>query len=194
MDFLPNIIALLDSSKYFLLFIGSFLEGSVVMMGGGLLWRLGTVDFWPMYLAVIAGDMLSDLVWYCVGYFAARPFIVRWGYLVEATPEVLLKLERRFRHHQSLILLASKLTMGFGLMIATLITAGMVRMSVWRYALINIGAGFLWVYLLVIIGYYFGNVFSFIPPGLQMGFGVVVVIGAYFGIRQISRSLARSDW
>jgi membrane protein DedA with SNARE-associated domain len=193
MDF-SHILLFLESSKYFLLFIGSFLEGSVVMMGGGVLWHLGKVDFWPMYLAVVGGDILSDLVWYCVGYFAARPLITRWGYLVEATPVVLEKLERRFKKHQNLVLLASKLTMGFGLMIATLITAGMIRMSLWRYMLINVSAGFLWIYFLVLIGYYFGNLFEFVPRELQIGFGIAVVVGAYFGMKQISRWIARSSW
>lgn len=191
---LHQVVAALEASKYFLLFLGSFLEGSIVMMGGGVLWHLGKVDFWPMYFAVMGGDILSDLVWYCVGYFAARPLIIRWGYLVEATPLVLEKLERRFKRHQNYVLLASKLTMGFGLMIATLITAGMIRMSIWRYALINIGAGFLWIYFLVIIGYYFGNLFELIPGELQIGFGVATIIGAYFGMKQISRWIARSNW
>ncbi len=193
MDF-SQILAFLEGSKYFLLFIGSFLEGSVVMMGGGVLWHLGKVDFWPMYLAVIGGDILSDLVWYSVGYFAARPLVVRWGYLVEATPEVLEKLERRFKKHQNLVLLASKLTMGFGLMIATLITAGMIRMSLWRYMLINISAGFLWIYFLVLIGYYFGNLFEFVPRELQIAFGIAIIIGAYFGMKRISRWIAHSNW
>ncbi len=191
---IAQIIAFLEASKYFLLFLGSFLEGSVVMMGAGVLWRIGSVDFWPMYIALIAGDVLSDLLWYCVGYFAARPFIMRWGYLVEATPTVLEKMERRFKYHQNLILLASKLTLGFGLMIATLITAGMVRMPVVRYILINLFAGFVWIFILIIAGYYFGNLFPLIPHQLQIVLGVVAVVGAYFALRQISRWLARSDW
>lgn len=193
MDF-SLIIGLLESSKYFLLFLGSFLEGSVVMMGGGVLWHLGKVDFWPMYLAVMGGDILSDLVWYSVGYFAARPLILRWGYLVEATPVVLEKLERRFKRHQNLVLLASKLSLGFGLMIATLITAGMIRMSLWRYMVINAAAGFLWIFFLVVIGYYFGNLFELVPGELQIGAGILAIVGAYFGMKQVSRWIARSNW
>lgn len=193
MDF-SFIFTFFETSKYFLLFLGSFLEGSVVMMGAGVLWHLGKVDFWPMYLAVVAGDIISDLVWYCVGYFAARPLITRWGYLVEATPEVLEKLERRFKRHQDTVLLASKLTMGFGLMIATLITAGMIRMSLWRYMLINILAGFVWIYFLILVGYYFGNLFRYIPHELQIAFGITLVIGTYFGMKRVNRWIARSNW
>lgn len=189
-----QIIIFFEASKYFWLFVGSFLEGSVVMMGAGVLWHLGSVEFWPMYIALILGDILSDLLWYCVGYFAARPFIMRWGYLVEATPIVLEKMERRFKRHQSLILLASKLTLGFGLMIATLITAGMVRMPIVRYLLINLFAGFVWIFMLIIAGYYFGNFFVLIPHQLQIVFGVGAVVAAYFALRQTSRWLARSEW
>ena len=119
MDFIATSLALLEASKYVLLGVGSFVEGTAVIMGGGFLWRLGQVDFWPAYLALMAGDFLSDLVWYYIGYHAARRLINRWGHLLSITPDVIQKVERRFHRYHTSILVLSKLSMGFGTGTAT---------------------------------------------------------------------------
>ena len=76
---IDQVLVLLESSKYILLFLGSYFEGSVAMMAGGLLYRLGQVDFWPMYAAIFMGDFLSDIMWYFIGYFGARKFLTKYG-------------------------------------------------------------------------------------------------------------------
>src|SRR3989344_4352434 len=69
MSSLQSIVLFLEASKYVLLFVGSYIEGTAVMLPGGVLWRPGQVEFWPAYTALLAGDFLADLVWYGVGYF-----------------------------------------------------------------------------------------------------------------------------
>lgn len=189
-----GVLQFLETSKYGLLFLGSYFEGTVVMISAGLLWHLGKLAFWPMYLALIAGDFLSDLTWYFIGYFGARPFVNRWGHLVGASPEVVARVERRFKMHETPILIVSKLTMGFGLMIATLITAGMLRVSLWKFTVINLFGGFFWILFLILIGYYFGNILAYIPPQFQIASAILAVIVLFFGIKQLSASLAKSDW
>lgn len=193
MDF-SSIVAFLEASKYFLIFLGSFLEGSVVMMGAGLLWHLGRVEFWPMYGALMLGDILSDMMWYFIGYFAARPFIMRWGHIFNLTPPVFAKVERRFHKYHTSILIISKLTMGFGLAVATLVTAGMLRISLVRYMTIQVVGGLVWVFCLVMIGYYFGNLLGDIPTEVQVGLGLAALVGAFFGLRALSAHLAKADW
>ena len=189
-----DLIAFLESSRYVLLFTGSYIEGSVVMMTGGLLLRLGSVEFWPMYAALFLGDFLSDMMWYAIGYFGARKFILRWGHWMNVTPPVLNKIEERFRHYHLRILVISKLTMGFGFAAGILATAGMLRVSIWRFMTINILAGIPWVLFLVGIGYYFGNVLELIPRNLQIIFAIGLVIGFFLFIRFVSGRLAKTDW
>ena len=194
MHLLLGVLQFLETSKYGLIFLGSYFEGTVVMISSGLLWHLGKVAFWPMYLALIAGDFLSDLTWYFIGYFGARPFVNRWGHLVGASPDVVVRVERRFKMHETPILILSKLTMGFGLMIATLITAGMLRVSLWKFTVINLFGGFIWIFFLILIGYFFGNILEYIPPQFQIASAILAVIVLFFGIKQLSASLAKSDW
>jgi len=189
-----NLIAGLEASKYFLLFAGSYIEGTVVMLTGGLLWHEGIVDFLPAYGALMLGDFLSDLMWYAIGYFGARPFIARWGHWISMTPEILAKLERRFHRYHLRILVISKLTMGFGLATGILMTAGMLRIPLIRYVTINLLCGVVWIFGIMLVGYYFGNVLAFIPQQLKLFGGIGIVIAFFFGVRALALWLATADW
>ena len=189
--FLPQVAAFVESSKYILFFIGTFTEGPLVMIGAGLLWRLGQVAFWPTYLAMVAGDFTADLVWYWVGYFTARRLIERFGHWIGVTPLVIEEMERLFKKYDLKILTISKLTMGFGTGTATLLTAGMLGVSFVRYAIVNLIGGFVWVFFLMMAGYFFGNIYVVIPWYFQIAFTLVVFVAIFFGLRAFSRRVAR---
>lgn len=161
------------------------------MMGAGLLLHLGQVEFWPAYLAIVAGDFASDLVWYWVGYFAARQVVERFGHWVGATPRVIENMERLFKKYDTKILTISKLTMGFGTGTATLLSAGMLRISFMRYAVVNLLAGFAWTLILMTLGFYFGNLYALIPGSFKAVFAVVVVALIFVGLRAFSHYVGR---
>ena len=191
---LLSFVDFLEASKYFLLFAGAYIEGTVVMMTAGLLWRLGQVDFWPAYGALMLGDFLSDLMWYAIGYFGARRFVARWGSLLNLTPKILEKAERRFHRYHTSILVISKLTMGFGLAVPILLTAGMMRVPLSRYITINLLGGVVWIFAIMCVGYFFGNILQNIPSQFQLGLSIVIIIGFFFGVRALGARLAKTDW
>jgi membrane protein DedA with SNARE-associated domain len=191
---LTGLITFLHASKYVLIFAGSYLEGSVVMLATGALWHSGLVAFWPAYLALLLGDILSDSMWYWLGRIGARPFVARWGPLCGATPEIISRVERRFHEYHLSILIISKLTMGFGLAVATLVTAGLMRIPFGRYFTIQLIGGIVWVYALVMVGYYFGNILERIPREFQIAAGILALIGAVLVLRYVGKKLARMEW
>lgn len=192
--FLSVLLTFLDNSRYILIFLGSFFEGSAVMMTTGLLWHVGTVTFWPAYGALMAGDVLSDIAWYFIGHFAARPFFARWGHFIGATPLVIEKVERRFHKYHTRILIISKLTMGLGLAAVILTVAGMLRVPFVRYLTINVLGGFVWVLFLMSVGYYFGNFLQYIPKDFQIALILTMPFLFLFALRVINRKLATIDW
>lgn len=194
MTLIPTIVAFLESSKYVLIFIGSYVEGSAVMMATGLLWHVGTVDFWPAYLALLLGDVLSDTMWYSIGRYAARPFLARFGHLFNMAPEIIEKIERRFNHHHTKILIISKLTMGFGLAVPILTTAGIMHVPFSRYIAINIIGGVIWILFLMGIGYYFGNLLVYIPKDFQIALVIALPILFFIFLRFMSKKLATVEW
>jgi membrane-associated protein len=194
LPFLAPFIAFLQATKYPLFFAGAYIEGTVVMLTGGVLLRLGQVEFWPLYASLILGDVLSDIMWYWIGYFGARRFVLRWGYLVGATPEIVQKMERRFHKYHLRILVISKLTMGFGLAVPILTTAGMLRVSFKRYCAINIIGSFVWVGFVIFVGYKFGDVLAYFPEKFQVASFFVLIALFFVGLRFLTKRLETVNW
>jgi len=183
----------LDVSKYLLLFTGSFLEGTTVMLTGGILWHEGLVAFAPTYFALIAGDVLSDVMWYALGYWGGHHFVERWGHLVNATPEVMEKARRYFQKYHARILIISKLTMGLGFSVPILITLGLLRMSFTQYLLITTIGSFVWVGGVMVVGSLFGNVVALVPAKLQIALLLAGFVGFIFGLRALSNRISKLD-
>ena len=193
-SFVQQAVIFVESSKYILLFLGTIFEGPLVMLGSGLLYHQGQVAFWPMYLALVLGDLTADVLWYTVGYWGARPFFNRYGHYFGLIPESIQKVERRFHHYSDRILVVSKLTMGFGFALATLTIAGMLRVPFWRYFSINLILGFVWTGFLLYLGYSFGNIYELVPGYLRIAFVICSLMVVFFGIKALNRYLARVDW
>ena len=85
---MEHFLGLLNFSKYALVFIGCIVEGPIVMITSGFLYRLGQFDILPLYLCLMAGDFVADVAWYIVGRFAARKLINRFGKFFNITPEI----------------------------------------------------------------------------------------------------------
>jgi membrane-associated protein len=191
--FLNNIIFWINSSKYILLFLGAAVEGPVVMMTGGFLYKIGQFSFLPMYLALVFGDFAADIVWYCIGRFATRHTIFKYGKIVNLTPETLEKIEDRFRKYHQNILIISKLTMGLGFATVVLTVAGIFKVPFKRYAVINLVGGVVWVAFLVTVGYFFGNIYASISGPEKFVFAIVVFLIFIFGIRFANEYLMKKE-
>lgn len=194
MDIIPSISIFLESSIYALFFVGAFFEGPVMMLAGGLLWRLGQVDFLPAYVALLAGDITADAAWYYVGHHGARHFVARLGWLFGLTADMIDKAERRFHTYHTRVLVISKLTMGFGLAVPILIVAGMLRVPFGRYLMINIMGGFVWTAFVMWIGYNFGNILANLSQDIQLAIGAGLVVTFYILVRILSEKLKNSNW
>ncbi len=189
---IENIVAWFEASKYILLFLGAFFEGPAVMIGAGFLYQQGQFNFFQMYLCLVAGDFTADVVWYVVGRFGARSLINNYGKFFNITPEIITKVEARFKAYQDLILWISKLTMGFGFSLATLLTAGMLKVNFKKYAFINIVGGIIWVFVLVFVGFFFGNVYGLVANEFKWLFVVGLAILIYFALKIVNRFLVNA--
>lgn len=144
---------------YTIIIFVSFIEGPILAVFCGLLIKLGDAPFWPAYIALMAGDLLGDTVWYWVGRTFGHRFVVRFGHYVSITEDALKTVERLFHKYHDRILIVSKLTMGLGFAVATLVTAGITKVPFKRYFTINFCCQFLWTAFLLFIGYMFGNLY-----------------------------------
>ena len=189
--FFHNILIWIESSKYFLLFIGCVFEGPIIMIVSGFLYSLGGFDLLPLYLVLVSGNFIADIGWYTLGRFGTRNFIFKYGYFVGITPDKLQKVEKYFNLYHQKILIITKLTTGFGLAIVVLIVAGIFKVPFKNYLILTLLGGFVWTAFLLIIGYFFGNIFTVIPGSLKIFFAILVATIFIFGISYMNRYMQK---
>lgn len=187
------VFAWIEQSKYALLFLGAIFEGPVLMLASGFLIRLGQLELVPAYFTLMAGDFTADMVWYVVGRHGARVLIDKFGKFFNITPEIIAKIEKRFHTYHARILFISKITMGFGFALATLIVAGMLKVPVKKYAALNLAGGFIWTALLLILGYFFGNVYTLVAKPFRVIFIILLAVLLGFALYGINRYLVKKE-
>lgn len=175
-EFFSSALATLEFYRYPLVFLGAIVEGPILMMASGVLLHVGNFSFLPLYITLILGDFAADIIWYAVGYKAAEPFLRRFGHFFGVSRSVFLKMEEVFRRHDAKILFISKITMGFGFAIATLMAAGAMRVSFRKFLVLNLMGGFIWTGLLIAVGYFLGNAYMLVDKSLKVLFIIAVSI------------------
>lgn len=144
---------------YGVIILVSFVEGPILAMFCGVLVKLGNAPFIPVYLALMAGDLIGDTFWYWVGHQFGHRFVRRFGRYFSIHEANVNSVEKIFHKYHSRILIISKITMGLGFALVTLITAGMVKIPFKKYFALNFIGQFVWTGFLLFIGYMFGNLY-----------------------------------
>ncbi len=144
---------------YIFIVLFAFAEGPFLSLISGVLIKLSYFSFVPVYIALMAGDLIGDTFWYYVGFFYGHGFIKKFGKYLNITEQNIEKVENIFHKHKHPILFISKVTTGFGFGLATLITAGMVKIPLRIYLFMNLLGQFVWTGLLIGIGYFFGDLY-----------------------------------
>ncbi len=178
--FLTYILTFASAWRYPLLIAGAIIEGPVIMVASGIMLRTGIFALVPLFLALVIGDLLADIFWYFVGYYFAEPLIRRYGHFFGLTPEKFVVAKELFRRYEAKILFISKVTIGFGMALATVIAAGATRVPFRTYMLLNFLGEVILVSGLLAIGYFFGEVYTRISGDLKIVFviSVIVLVGA----------------
>ena len=190
MPFASPIISWLLAFRYPIAYPLAIVEGPVVMMLCGLLVRVGFFSFWPIYFILMAGDLTGDVLWYLVGRHGARSFVDNYGHFFSITEENVEKTEQFFQDNQTKILFISKITMGFGFALATLIAAGAAKVPFKKYFAINFLGQFIWTGILMGVGYFLGNLYVLVDKSLRWAFIIALILiaaGAAYGFGKFMR-------
>ncbi|MFA6459595.1 MAG: DedA family protein [Candidatus Paceibacterota bacterium] len=173
-NFLTPAIVFVSQFKYFLLFLGVIVEGPFLMIASGFLLHKGVFDFLPLFVALVTGDLVADVGWYYLGYFFMDPILKKHGHFLSVTPEVLEKTKALFHRFHTKILFISKITIGFGMAIATLMLAGATHIPIKKFLVLNLIGETVLVAALLALGYFFGGMYDSIVEG----FKTIFLIGA----------------
>ena len=174
--FLEYALSVSASIKYFLLFVGAIVEGPVLMVAAGFFLHFGVFDLVPMFLVFVAGDLAGDVFWYYIGSRYAEPFLQKKGKFLGITMVRFLKVKSLFSRYHDWILIISKITIGFGMALATLMVAGATRVPFRRYMIINTIGEVLLVAILISTGYLFGELYNYIEEGFKLVFTIGAIV------------------
>ena len=170
--------------RYILIVPLTIVEGPIVMVLCGFLYRLGSFDLLPLYASLIIADLIGDVGWYCIGRFWGIHFVTKYGKFFGVTEKTLAKTTALFHKYHNRILFISKITMGFGFAVVTLVTAGIAKVPFKKYLIFNVSGQFIWTAMLLTAGYFFGNLYYTVDKGFRwvtIVAGIILIIVVIYG-------------
>lgn len=146
----PGIVALMFLESSFFPF-----PSEVVIPPAGYLVAAGEMSMSMVLLAGTLGSLLGAVFNYWLALKLGRPFLERYGRYLLISARSLEKADRFFHRHGHISMFIGRLLPGIRQYIS--LPAGIARMSLWRFCLATaLGAG-IWVTVLALAGYWFGQ-------------------------------------
>ncbi|MDO8524289.1 MAG: DedA family protein [bacterium] len=151
------ITALISLGGYFFVFLAMFLEGIIfpipseaVLAFTGFLVAKGTFSFWIAVIVSSIGSFLCALVYYLIGYFGFKPFILKYGKYVFLKSKDIEKTEKFFDKHGQKAIFLSR----FVPIIRQLgaLPAGGAKMNFGKFSFFTILGAFIWNSVFILLG------------------------------------------
>jgi len=152
-DFLSNIdwLELLQNYGYWVILLGTFLEGETIVIIGGVLAASGQLSFCGVGLCAFVGSSLSDQLMFCIGKYKGNAIIERFPRLQQKKERV----ARLLRKYDIFLILGFRFI--YGIRNITPIVLGLSHVPHKRFLPLNLSGALAWAFLFTAAGYYFGQ-------------------------------------
>lgn len=175
---LDQAIGLLIRFKYGVLLPATIIEGPMATIIAGLLAAHGYLNIFVSLGVVVVADIISDAAYYALGRWGHMALADRFKLALGITPERLERLQIYFRERGWQTFFAGKVLHGAG--VAVLISAGAARVPFWQFLGYNIPVTIIKSLVLLLIGYYFGQLLRtfqhYLDIGILLSFGIASII------------------
>jgi membrane protein DedA with SNARE-associated domain len=151
----------IETYGYLGVLIGTFLEGDIALILGGLCARCTNLHLVGVIFAAFTGAIIGDQVFYNLGRHKGLQLLNRF-------PRLKLRTERVFHHlrrHGSLIAFAFRFFYGFRILTPLMIGASGVGRG--RFTLLNCLGALSWATILGCLGWTVGEVLAVLLENLQ---------------------------
>jgi membrane protein DedA with SNARE-associated domain len=149
-----SVLQLLYEHRYVFAFLAAMLEGTFIMVLGGVLFKFGYFNLWHLLAVLIVGYFLNGLFWYLLGRIGGHHVIEKFIKRFKAGKRGMDKLEAYFNRHSTKTLFLTRITYGIGMF--TFMIAGSLKMKFKKFVLINTVTTIIWTLMVGAIGYGFG--------------------------------------
>ena len=173
-----QVLQLLASYQYLILFPISVIEGPIVTIIAGFLTTIGIMKIAIVYLVVLLGDVFGDTIAYFAGRLGGVGLSI-FETFFRITPKKLEHAKRFFDTHHNKAIVASKVFYGVGT--AGLIAAGVLKIPYKRYITTCFFTSVLQSAVLIFTGIIFGHLY--IQIDRYLGYfvaGAIVIVLAMF--------------
>lgn len=198
-----EIVSLLGSWGYLVLFLAAFLESSAflgllvpgesIVVVAGLLCSQGYLDIGDSIAVISLGAVTGDTVGYALGHIFGRGYFERHGRLFFIKAAHMERADRYFRAHGGKTVFFGRFV-GFLRAMAPF-AAGISRMPYGRFFAYNISGGVIWAASFTLLGYFFGLSWKTIErwagrAGIFVFFLLLVFIGFGYLYRELLKRQA----
>ena len=141
------------------------IEGPVATLLGAAAAAIGVMQLKFVFVSASLGNLTADTLWYGLGYAGKQEWLFQIGRWLGLRRRDFLHLRERMHQYAPKILLVAKITSG--LIIPSLVTAGLVRVP-WRKWFPSVAIGeLLWTGTLVVIGYHAAHLITHVEKDIQ---------------------------
>jgi membrane protein DedA with SNARE-associated domain len=141
----------LELHGYWILFIGTFLEGEAILLLAGFLAFQGYLNIAGVFFTAWAGSFLGDQFYFFLGHFKGRMLLKRFHSIAKKFREALKMIEK----YGNLVAFISRFTYGFRIVLPIIL--GITNLAPRTFFWINIVSALVWALLFSMSGYFFGK-------------------------------------
>ena len=201
-EFLRIVGNTVSSLGYIGVAVGMMLESACIPIPSELILPLagfmsadGKINMIGANIAVCIGSMLGSYMAYFAGYHGGRKLILKYGRFLFVSEHHFLKAEAVFRRYGSAAVFFGRLLPVIRTFIS--LPAGISKMDLKKFMLFSLSGMLPWNFLLIYLGYRFGqNYDTIVRPFLKKyEYTVIIlilVITAYIFIKKLSRKRAQN--
>lgn len=136
---------------YWLLFVGTFLEGEAILIMAGFLAFEGYLNIGGVILTAFAGSFLGDQFYFYLGHFKGRKLLRRFHAVARKFREALRLIEK----YGAFVAFISRYTYGFRIVLPIIL--GITSLPARTFLWINLASALSWAAVFALGGYLFGK-------------------------------------
>jgi membrane protein DedA with SNARE-associated domain len=141
----------LEIHGYWVLFLGTFLEGEAILIMAGFLAFQGYLNIGGVILVALCGSFLGDQFYFYLGRIQGKQLLRRFHFIARRFRASLRLIEKYGR----LVAFISRFTYGFRIILPIIL--GITSLSPRTFLLINLCSACAWAVIISLAGYVFGK-------------------------------------